>query len=236
MIMAHYKSIAGLLAILLLPACGPRRAPAAPNTCAGAPAQLRHTWNALQEIRGSAAGCTGDFAVRCDYLRSEIDRLGQNCQTGGEALLASAILAFDDRQLAKAQQYLDNLLSSQQPNPDAAVLRARVAIDEGNLPFALRFLAEHVRLRGDHAGLREVYASALFLNGASSKATEQLDAAQQLGAPVWRVEYGKGLIAEAANEVDEAVRHFTVAAKERPDWPLPAARLRALATRSQKKD
>jgi len=234
--MARYKTIFGLLSILLLPGCGPRRVPAAPNSCAGAPAQLRNAWSALGEIRGSAAGCTGESASRCEYLRAEIDRLGQNCQTGGEALLASAILAFDDRQLARAQQYLDNLLSSPRANPDAAALRARVAIEEGNLSFALRFLAEQIRLSGDHAGLREVYASALFLSGDHTKAKEQLAAAEKLGAPVWRVEYGRGLIAEAAKDLEAAIRHFTAAAKARPDWPLPTARLRALTALSPKKD
>lgn len=231
--MASYRITFGLTA-LLLAACAPRRLPVSANSCANAPAQLRDSWNALQETRSSAAGCTGPQASRCEQLRLEMERLGQNCPASEQALLANAILAYDGRQLAKAQQYLDTLLSSPTPNAEAAALRARVAIEEGNLPFALRFLAEQTRLNADHAGLREVYASAMFLSGDYTGANRELGVAERLGAPRWRVEYGRGLVAEAASDFESARKHFAAAAITRPEWPLPAARIRALEARTAK--
>ncbi|MGC4085263.1 MAG: hypothetical protein QM736_24870, partial [Vicinamibacterales bacterium] len=48
------------------------------------------------------------------------------------------MLAYDEGDAVRAQQYLDRLLARPEPAPDVAVLRARLAIDEGNLPFARR--------------------------------------------------------------------------------------------------
>lgn len=233
--MARYWKEIGTVALLLLAACAPRRLPVGQNSCANASAQLQNAWNSLQEIRASAGGCVGDAALRCEQLRLEIERLGQSCPAGDQTLLANAILAYDERQIAKAQQYLDTLLATQRPNAEAAALRARVAIEEGNLPFALRFLKEQIRLTGDHAGLREVLASALFLSADYPHAYDELTIAERLGAPIWRVEYGKGLIAEAAKDYPEARRHFDAAAKAKPEWPLPAARLRALGVQIENK-
>ena len=231
--MEIHRNQFALLALLLLPACAPRRLPVSVNTCATAPAQLREAWNKLQEKRTSSGGCTGISAALCEQLRLEIDRIGQNCPGDQQATLATAILAYDERQLAKAQQLLDNLINSTLPHPEAAALRARIAIEEGNLPFALRFLSEQIRLSGDHPGLREVHASALFLSGSLDRALEELTAAARLNAPLWRVEYGRGLIAESRKDWTKARQHFEAAVAARPDWTTPKARLRALDARSE---
>ena len=219
------------LCFILLTSCATRRLPRSTNTCATAPALLREAWNTLQDKRSAGGGCKGDSEVQCEQIRLEISRLGQNCPGDQQALLANAILAYDERQWAKAQQLLDRLLASSQPNAEAAALRARVAIEEGNLPYALRFLSDQIRLTGDHAGLREVYASALFLHGDHQQASDQLAFAAKLGAPEWRVEYGRGLIAEALGQWDAARQHFEAAVAVRPDWNMPKSRLRALGAR-----
>jgi len=221
------KCMAAVL-LTVLAGCAPRNLTVGRNSCASAPTQIREAWNQLQDARAGNGGCAGEMAGKCEQWRLEIDRLGENCPADQQGLLANAILAYDDRQLGKAQQYLDNLLSLPAPSPEAAVLRARVAIEEGNLPFAIRLLREQIRMNGDHAGLREVYASALFLTADYARADEELKAAEQLGSPVWRVEYGRGLIAEGAKDWVEARRHFEAAAKARPGWALPMARVRAI--------
>jgi tetratricopeptide (TPR) repeat protein len=203
------------------------------NSCANATAQLRAAWNGLQELRSSAEGCAGLNAGQCEKLRLEIDRLGQNCPAEEQAQLANAILAYDERQLGKAQQYLDPLLSTPRPNPDAAALRGRIAIEEGNLPYAKRYLREQIRLHGDHAGLREVYASVLFLLGEYAEAKMALAAAEDAGAPGWRIAYGKGLIAEAEEDWVVAKEQFSLAVKSSAGWPRASARLREVSRRAQ---
>lgn len=213
--------------------CAPRRTPVGVNSCANATAQLRAAWNGLQDLRSSAEGCAGLNAGQCEKLRLEIDRLGQNCPAEEQAQLANAILAYDERQLGKAQQYLDPLLSTPRPNPDAAALRGRIAIEEGNLPYAKRYLREQIRLHGDHAGLREVYASVLFLLGEYAEAKMALAAAEDVGAPGWRIAYGKGLIAEAEEDWGAAKEYFTIAVKASAGWPRASGRLREVSRRLQ---
>lgn len=208
--------------------CARRKVVVAPNSCALASVQMREAWTALQAARSAPDGCQGPGAARCEQWRLQIDRLGQSCPGDQQTLLINAALAYDDRQIPQAQQYLDTLLANPHANPEAAVLRARIALEEGNLPFALRFLADQTRLTGDHPDLRETYASALFLHGDFGAASGQLDLAERLGAPIWRVEYGRGLIAEGEQDLNAARGHFEKAAAARPDWGPPRARLRTL--------
>lgn len=85
-----------------------------------------------------------------------------------------------------------------------------------------------VRITGDHAGLREVYASALFLDRNYDASGEQLAMAGNLGAPAHRVAFHRGLLLEAQGRQEEAARQFEEALKVKPGWPPAASRLRAI--------
>lgn len=217
-----------LLLPLAFPACSARRPPRVADGCFNTAAQLEKAWTSLQEAR--AAGCEPNSlgVERCDVLRREIERLAQTCAAHPPALMANAVLAYDARNLVQSQRLLDELLALPEPHPDAAALRARVAIEEGNLPFALRFLAQQVRLNGDHAGLREAYASALFLDRRYPEAGEQLNAAAKLGAPPHRVLFHRALISESQGRNEDAMKGYAAALEAKPGWPPAASRLRAL--------
>lgn len=227
------STLVRLLPILLLAACAPRQLRVGANSCANASADARKAWTELQAARAEPNGCQGENIGRCEQLRLRIDFIGQNCPSSQPAMLATAILAYDDRQIAKAQSMLDTLLSNFPPDPDAAALRARIAIEEGNIPYALRFLAEQIHLTGNHSGLHEVYASALYLSGDHAAAAVQMEQSLKLGTPVWRVEYALGLIAEAKQDFATARSHYETALKSRPEWALAQARVQALELRQQ---
>ena len=123
---------------------------------------------------------------------------------------------------------LDELASLHTAYPEAAVLRARIALEEGNRPFAIRFLDQQIRQFGDVPQLRETYASALYLAGRWQEATDQLNVALKLGTPLWRVAYGRGLIEEGRGRFGEAKVHYQEAIQNRPGWRLPESRMRAL--------
>ncbi len=200
--------------------------------CSTAGARLAENWTALQEARTDPGGCLSTSGVdRCEGLRAEIERLALACPSDPPALLANAVLAYDSRQLAKAQQLLDHLLSLPQVHPEAAILRGRIALEEGNVPFALRFLEQQVRLSPDRAGLRELYASALFVAHDWKQATGELAIAERLGAPKWRVAYHYGLLEEAAGNLTEAARRYQEALTERPAWKPAETRLAGLKAR-----
>jgi hypothetical protein len=106
---------------------------------------------------------------------------------------------------AESQQFLDLILSQPRAFPDAAVLRAQIAIEDGNIPFAKRLVVQQIRLVPDHAGLHEAYAAALYLDGNMVEARSELTLAARSARPggVWL--YHLGLLEEAGGRTDNAI-------------------------------
>lgn len=196
--------------------------------CATAGARLGDAWQQLRQLLESRE-CDRDRGLDCEVLRLQIERLSVDCPGNTDVLMANALLAFEDRNLTRAQQLLDQIFASGSVDPDAAVMRARIALEQGNLQYALKFLEQRIRSTGDHAGLREAYASALYFSGQLDRAEIELTAAGELGAPPWRVAYGKGLIEEKRGRFAEAARQYEEALAAKPGWKDAESRLRALS-------
>jgi tetratricopeptide (TPR) repeat protein len=229
--MTMYRRALGMIAAALLAsACAPPRAPLLRQDCYDADAQLSAALDPLEENR--ALGCGAKDAAgrsyECEAHRREIERLAMVCPGHVPTLMANAVLAYDARQAARAQQFLDQIFEQRAARPDAAVLRARIAIDEGNLPFARRFLDQQIRLSPDHAGLREALGATLYLSGRMADAQRELTAAADLGAPRWRIAYHLGLIEEAAGRTEDAKRFYAEAVAGNPDFAPAQARLKGL--------
>ncbi len=197
--------------------------------CATAGSRLTQAWRSLHEALQTPGGCEQDNGLRCESLRAQIERLSVDCPNNPNVIMANALLAFDARNFVRSQQLLDELFGLRVSYPEAAVLRARIALEQGNQQFALRFLDQQIRQTGDHAGLRETYASALFLVGRLDESQAQLLTARALGAPVWRIAYGQGLIEEAMGRPGDAGLRYREALEAKPGWRLAESRLRALA-------
>jgi len=197
--------------------------------CSGSSDRLNAAWRALNQALETPGGCDPDAGQHCEQLRAEIARLAVECPNSPEVLMANALLAFQAHLLADSQQLLDRLLDEHAPYPEASSLRARIALEEGNLRFALRFLEEQLQRFGEDAGMHETYASALFLARRWEDARGQLAMAARLGAPAWRIAYGLGLIEESQAHYAEAKARYEEARQARPEWKAPDARLRALA-------
>jgi predicted Zn-dependent protease len=223
---------AGLVACLLIGGCA-TRSPLVRQQCYNPDAQLANVLPAFEELR--ARGC--DEATvqagpsECERMQREIERLAVVCPGHAPTLMANAVIAYDDRRPAEAQQMLDVVLSQPRAYPDAAVLRARIAIEEGNIPFARRLLTQQIRLVPDHAGLHETHAAALYLEGNLQESRTELTMASALGAPRWRVAYHLGLIEETSGRSDEATRLYQEAVTGNPGWEPAESRLKALRAR-----
>ncbi len=217
------------MAALVL-ACGCASLPAQTSqSCAGADRALGLALSRLTAIQAMPDGCaSSNWTRECQQERDAIRRLAVTCSTHTPTLLANALLSYDDRELQRAQEYLDTLFSLRTVQPDAAALRARIALDEGDVPFALRFTDEQIALSPDHGGLREVRAAVLFAANRLTDASSELAIAARLGAPAWRVAYDRGLIAEALHQPADAMQQYQAALTARPGWPPAAARLRGL--------
>ena len=198
--------------------------------CYDADAQLASVLQPYEELR--AQGCAEEAILRgrseCDRLREEIERLAVVCPAHAPTLMANAVIDYDEGRPAEAQQLLDLILSQPRPYADAAALRARIAIEEGNIPFALRLTEQHIKLVPDHSGLHETHAAALYLDGAFQEARQELDVASALGAPRWRIAYHLGLIEEAAGRTEEAGRLYAESLEGNPNWAPARSRLNAL--------
>ena len=218
----------GFLVPLLVAACA-SNPPVIRQQCYNPDVQLAELVHPYEDLR--AKGCSidaGQFGSECDRLRLEIARLAVVCPTHAPTLMANAVIAYDDKRPADAQQYLDQILAQPRSFPDAAALRGQIAIEEGNIPFALRMLEQQSKLAPDHAGLHETWAAALYADGQLASSRNELAMAQALGAPTWRIAYHLGLIEEAAGNRAEAMRDYTQAVSGNPQFQPAVSRLKAL--------
>jgi predicted Zn-dependent protease len=223
------------LTILLILAASCRHTPYYRLTteCHEPAERLEHYWHELSEARAKPGACdvVSQGTGRCNQLRQDIARLAFVCPAYEPVQLANAILAYDEKALAKAQQTLDSLLSTPGIHPEAAQLRARIALDEGNVPYALRFLGEQISLNPDSAALRETYGAALYLSSRYDEAKDALATAARLGTPRSRIAYDLGLIAEAQGNTAEAEQLYEEALQLNPSWAPADSRLKGLRAR-----
>jgi tetratricopeptide (TPR) repeat protein len=206
------------------------RSPLLYQQCYDADAQLAEVLRPLEALRakGCSSGTSRAGGSECDRLEAEIARLAVVCQGHAPTLMANAVIAYDAHRPQESQQYLDQILSQPRPYPDAAVLRAQIALEEGNVPFARRLLEQEIMLVPDHAGLHEVHAATLFVDRRLDEARAELTRAAALGAPRWRVAYHLGMIEELSGHPDEAARLYTEALQGNPAYAAADSRLRAL--------
>lgn len=161
-------------------------------------------------------------------LLTEIERLAVEFPRHVPTLVTCGVLRFESGDLPRAQAYLDRALALDPVRPEAAVVRARIAMREGNLPFARRLLETRIDRAPQHAGLREALAAVLFLAGDYAGADRALATAANLGAPAWRTDYHRGLAAERAGRSSEAEQFYLRATLANQSFRPAEARLKAL--------
>jgi predicted Zn-dependent protease len=218
--------------LMMTTACA--TSPVLRQQCYNPDARLASLLQPYEALRAKSCTIDGDIdrgGAECDRLAREIARLGVVCSAHAPTLMANAVIAYDEQRPAESQQMLDVILSQPRGYPDAAVLRARIAIEEGNVPFAQRLLAQQIKLVPDHSGLHETYAAALYLDGKMAEARGELTMAGLLGAPRWRIAYHLGLIEEALGLGVEASQFYAEALQGNPGWAPADSRLRALRAR-----
>jgi tetratricopeptide (TPR) repeat protein len=222
-----------LVVCVVLSGCA-TRSPLLRQQCYDADAQLASVLQPLEALRakGCSSGIDRAGGSECNRLEAEIARLAVVCPGHAPTLMANAVIAYDNHRPQESQQFLDQILSQPRPYPDAAVLRAQIALEEGNIPFARRLVEQQIKLVPDHAGLHEAYAAALFLDKRLDDARTELTTAGALGAPRWRVAYHLGVIEELSGRPDEAARLYMEALQGNPGWAAADSRLRALRAAS----
>lgn len=164
-------------------------------------------------------------------VQARLEALSLEHPTHVEALVANGVVAWEAGQPEKAGGYLDRALALDPAHGDAAVLRARLALAEGGLPFARRLLERTGHLAPGHAGVQETLAGVLYLQGDLDQAKATLLLAERLGAPGWRVSYDLGLVEEARGDGPAAEAHYRAAVEANPDHAPARERLAGLEAR-----
>ncbi|WP_372865713.1 tetratricopeptide repeat protein [Spongiibacter sp.] len=165
----------------------------------------------------------------CERILNEVERLSVEFPRNTRILLASAVMQYEAGREDKAQLMLDNLLSMPGSHPEAALLRSKIAMNDGSTTRARAVLEAQILLNPDYAELREALAATYYLDGKYDQAQRALSIAGRLGAPGWRLSYHQGLIREAKEDWTAACGLYAMALEQRPDFRAAAARLVGLS-------
>lgn len=187
--------------------------------------RLEKLVQAYDECHDGGSQQSNGIIFDCSAEWLEIERLATEFPRHVPTLMANAVIAYDEKDRVKSKRYLDAIFSIENSHPDAAVLRSRVAIDEGNMPLARRVIETQLAYTPNEPSVREAYSSILYMSQDLEGATREIALAEKQGAPAWRVSYNRGLIAEAAGRAADAQQHFQAAVDANPQFMPARARL-----------
>lgn len=173
--------------------------------------RLRELTEELEAVR---VGEGSDLGRRERAVRSELNRLYYEDPSHTDTAWVLGVLAQEDGELDRASWYLDNVLGLDPGHARAAEARARIAFQLGNVEYGNRVLSAALMLRPDDSGLHEARALSFYLVQQWKDASDQLREAERLGAPLSRVAFNRGLIAEARGNLTEAMSHYRTAIEE----------------------
>ena len=187
----------------------------------------RHDGRSCHEIK-RAYSAVND----CERIQREVERLAMEFPGNERIVMANAVMQFESNRNDKAQYTLDQLLSRPGAHPEAAILRSRIAMQDGNLTRARNILQREINLSPEYAELREALAATYYLEGKYTLARSALSAAGRLGASGWRTAYHEGLLREARGEWASACRFYLIALDQKPDFRPAVSRLIGLGDNS----
>lgn len=165
----------------------------------------------------------------CDGLLVRASHLYTGFPQNERVRLTLALMLYQSDRKAQASFLLDQLLAGSRPRPEAAILRARMAMEEGNTGLASSLLTQQLRNNPLHSQLHEVMSAVHFLNRNYPGAFQELSLSERLGAPDWRVAYHRGLIFEHQRDIAAACEQYVFAYTRNPEFVAPQSRLLALA-------
>lgn len=167
-------------------------------------------------------------SAACESLRREARQLYVRYPRNERVILFAAVLAQQVGQRGQAGHLLDQLLASRQAHPEAAILRSRIAMEEGNLNLARRLLQQQIHLNPQDAMLHETLAAVHYLEQRDTAAYNELALAEQLGAPAWRINYHRGLLSERRHNSADACDHYRLSIQANPQFTPARQRARGL--------
>ena len=167
--------------------------------------------------------------IDCEGLLREAMALYAAFPNNERVKLATAAMLYQSGRPIDAAYLLDQILKYHQPRPEAAILRSRIAIEDGNLAFAKKLIDEQIQLNPTYHDLHEVLASIYFLKRNYAQSFNTLIRSEQLGAPSWRVSYHRGLIFEKQGKLEAACQQYFSSVSQNPEFAAPEGRIIGLS-------
>jgi tetratricopeptide (TPR) repeat protein len=161
----------------------------------------------------------------CDALTAELAALHLRYPSHRRIMLATAVMYYEVSKIQDSQVLLDKLLGQNRPAPEAAILRAQIAMAEGSVKTARSILLKQLDMLPDHANLYEALSATYYLEGRYKKAQDVLHNANQLGATSWRISYHLGLINEGQQQFSQACYYYRQALESNAGHRGATARL-----------
>jgi tetratricopeptide (TPR) repeat protein len=161
----------------------------------------------------------------CDALTAKLAALHLRYPAHRRIMLATAIMYYELARLQDSQVLLDKLLGQNRPAPQAAILRAQIAMTQGSVKTARTILLTQIDRVPDHANLYEALSATYYLEGRYKKAETVLHNANKLGAASWRISYHLGLINEGQQRYSQACHYYRQALHGNPNHRAATGRL-----------
>jgi len=180
--------------------------------------------NQCLEIRRPAS-VTND----CQRLIVEIERIYADFPYHERSMMALAAIYYQIQRRDRAQFLLDQLLDVPGSRPEAAILRARIALEEGNAQLAAQVLLRQVLLAPESGELRSALASVYYAEGDIQRARNVLNSSSVTHEHPWILTYHNGLLAEAEKDWLGACQLYLQSLSLRPAYAPALSRIIALA-------
>nr|WP_067290496.1 hypothetical protein [Marinobacterium profundum] len=184
--------------------------------------------SACAEIWASDRG-----TIDCERILREVERLQVEFPNHERILMTNAVLNYETGRADKSQFLLDQLLARRGPHPEAAIMRARIAVEEGNTRLARDVLQREIMLSPSYSELREALAASFYLEGKYDEAERALAIASRLGSPQWRLDYHSGLLSEARQQWLQACKSYQHALELNAGFQPAIGRLIGLTDRPE---
>jgi hypothetical protein len=165
----------------------------------------------------------------CSRLQVEIERLHYDFPGHERTMMTLGVLYYSSGRLDRAQLLLDQLLSRSGAYPEAAVLRSRIALEEGNLALATSVLGRQLTQSPGNPDLLSAMASVYYTAGNYSAARNLLDSPTSGPGWPWVTAYHRGLLAESTQDWMGACFNYQQSLQMKPGYSPAISRVIALA-------